>query len=124
MPHTGGVEAEAVDIGDPAGAVDDALGRDRALGAGLGEHHAVPVPGRLDAGDRDAGVDDDPEAFGFGAQLRGGVGIDRRQQLRQHFEDRHAGAGAGIDVAEFEGDGATADEHDIARQCRIGKDIV
>src|SRR5947207_5920338 len=120
----GRVKREAVDIGDPPGAVDDARGGDAPLGAGLGENHIVPAPGPLDAGDLDPGVDRDPEAFGLGAQLRGGIRIDRRQQVRQNFEDRHLAAGAGVDVAEFEGDDAAADEHDIARQRRIAEDIV
>src|SRR3954451_6826621 len=40
-----GREIEAVDIGDPAGAVDDTLGLDRALGTTLQIDHPDPISG-------------------------------------------------------------------------------
>jgi hypothetical protein len=52
------------------------------------------------------------------------IGIDRRQQLRQHLEDCHLGAGASVDMAEFERDDAAADKHDIAGQCRVVQHII
>jgi hypothetical protein len=62
-----GGKVEAVDIGDPPGAVDDTLGFDRVLGPTLLIDDAEPVSRSLDPLDLDPGVDCDPDALGRGA---------------------------------------------------------
>ena len=95
-------EIERIDIGDAAGAVDDAVGFGRVFDAVVNEHDAQPAVRPLDPLDADGGLDADSDAFALGLKPRDGVGIHRRQQLRQRFEDRDVAAGAGIDMAEFQ----------------------
>ncbi len=52
------------------------------------------------------------------------VGVERRQQLRQHFEDGDLGAGPGIDMAELERDDAAADEDHARRQLAFAQHLV
>ena len=110
MLDLAGGEIEPVDIGDAAGAVDDAIGLRGVLGAVMGEDHAQLAAGRLDALDAHAGLDADADALAFGLQMRHRIGVHRRQELRQGLEDRDLGAGARIDMAEFQRDHAAADE--------------
>ena len=52
------------------------------------------------------------------------VGVDRRQQLGQHFEDGDLGAGPRIDMAEFERDHPTADEQHALRQLALAQHLI
>src|SRR6266436_6824406 len=52
-----GIQVEAVDIGDPPGAVDDTLGHDRILRPALFIDDAEPIPRPIDPPYRDPGVD-------------------------------------------------------------------
>ena len=119
-----GGQIQRVDIGDAAGAVDDAIGLGRLFGAVMGEDHPQPAVGRLDPLDADPGLDANADAFALGLDTRDRVGIHRRQQLRQRFEDRDFRAGARIDVAEFERDHAAADEDHRARQLALAQHLV
>jgi hypothetical protein len=74
--------------------------------------------------DRHPGVDRDAESLGRGAQLRDRILVDRVEEPRQRFEDRDLGAGAGIDMGEFEGDHAAADKDDARRQAALAQDVV
>src|SRR5438132_6270430 len=97
-----GIQVEAVDIGDPPGTVNDTLGLDRMLRPALLIDDAEPVSGSIDPLDLDPGMNLDPDPLGGGAQLRDCIKIHIAEEPRQQFEDRDLGAGAGIDMAEFE----------------------
>ncbi len=111
-------QIQRVDIGHPSGAVDDAIGFGGVFGAIVGEDHAQPVMRRFDPLDADAGLDADADAFALGLDVGDGIGIHGRQQLRQRLEDRDVGAGARIDVSEFQRDDAAADKDDRAAGAR------
>jgi hypothetical protein len=87
-----GGKVEAIDIGDPAGTVDDAIGFKRALRSALLIDDAEPVPRTFDPLELDPGVDRDSNAFCLGAQLRDSIRIHVGEQPRQHLEDRDPSA--------------------------------
>ena len=97
-----GVEIQRVDVGDASRTVDDAVGIERMFEAVLDHDHPEAPVARLDPQDGDRRPHLDSDAFGLGPELRDGVGIHRRQQMRQGFQDGDVGAGAGVDVAELQ----------------------
>ena len=111
-------EVERIDIGDAAGAVDDAIGFRGLFGAVVGKDHPQFPVGGLDALDADAGLDADADALAFRGKARHRIGVHRRQELRQDLQDGDVRAGARIDMTEFERDDATADKDHRARQVR------
>jgi len=108
-------EFEAIDIGDAAGAIDDAVGFDGVLLAVRLEHGAELAAGALDPEHLDSGMHFDTDRFALGPDLLHGIGVERRQEPRQHLENSDLGAGPRVDMAEFERDDAAADEQHASR---------
>ena len=73
---------EAVDIGDPPGAVDYSVRLDRVPGPALLIDHAEPVPCPLDPLDCDPRVDRDPNPLSLAAYLRDCIRIHVDEQPR------------------------------------------
>ena len=65
-----------------------------------------------------------PMSFALLAHRLDRVGIERGQEPRQHLEDGDLAAGAGVDMAEFEGDDAAADEHHALRSLALAQHLV
>jgi hypothetical protein len=73
------------------------------------EDHTQPSIGGLDALDTDCGLDPNADPFALGREMRHRVGVHGGQKLRQGLEDRDAGTGTRVDMAEFERDHAAKD---------------
>lgn len=104
-------EIERVDVGDPAGAIDDAIGLCRMLGAVMCKDHAQSSVCRLDPLDVHSRPDANADALAFGLKPRYCVRVHRGQQPRQRFENHDICAGARIDICEFERDHTATNEN-------------
>ncbi len=115
---------QRIDIGDTARAVDDSIGFRGLFGAVMAEDHAQAAVCGLDPLTLTLVLTRMPMRSLSACKLRDRVGIHRRQQLRQCFEDRDVRAGARIDMAEFERDHAAADENHRGRQVAFAQHLV
>src|SRR5690348_5612631 len=93
-----GGEIKLIDIGNPAGAIDDAIGLGSMLTVVAGEGHSQPSIDAFDPPNGNAGPETDPDPLTFGSQASHGIDVHSGQQLRQGLEDSHLDAGAGIDM--------------------------
>jgi hypothetical protein len=119
-----GNKVEVAENGVPSGAVDDAIGLNRALDTALFIDDAEAVPCLLDLPYLDPRADRHSDPLGLSLQVRHRICIHVSEQQRQRLEDRNLDAGAGIDVAELECDHAAADKDDARRQTAIAQHIV
>ena len=124
MGDVAGLEIELIDIGDAARAIHHSVALDTQLFVVDLEHCAQALACPLDAFHLDARMHDDADAPALLAHLLDGVGIERGQQLRQHFEDGDLGAGPRINMAEFECDHSAADEQHALRQFGFAKHLI
>src|ERR1700732_2697326 len=116
MRDPAGVEIERIDIGNSPGAVDDAVGLDKALRAAALIDDTQAVADRLDALRLDTGVQRDADALAFADELADRILIQVLEEPRQCLEDGHLGTRARIDMAELERNHAATDEQHIATQ--------
>src|SRR5713101_4817452 len=68
-------QIERVDVGHAPGAIDDAIGLGRMLGAFMCEDHPQPVIRRLDPFHADARLDPNDDAFALGLDARDGIDV-------------------------------------------------
>ena len=109
-------EPEIFDIADHADGRDHAIDGDRlraALAVVDGRGDAVGL--LVELGDFRAGDDLDALLLELLAREGGDLRILDRQDLRQHFDDRHLGAHGAIEGREFDADGAGADHQQRLR---------
>src|SRR5258708_15709011 len=77
MIDISGRQIQRVDIGDTAGAVDDAIGFRRMLGTPMHEDHTQPSIGGPDALYADPGLVPNARPFALGRQLPPRLGVPR-----------------------------------------------
>jgi hypothetical protein len=80
--NVAGRKAETVNIGNPAGTIDDAIGLDRPLRPTFIKDDAKPVSATVDPLDIDPSVHGDPDSFSLSTQLSYGIAIHIGEQPR------------------------------------------
>src|SRR5262245_3040841 len=117
-------EVKVVDVGNPPGAVDDALDLGHMLRSSFLIDNAKTFPCPLDPLNLDTGADFDPKPLGLLAQLRDSIHIHIGEQPRECLKDRDLDAGSDIDMAELERDHPAADKHGARRKSALSQYVI
>ncbi len=103
-------EAERIDIGNAAGAIDHPVSFDRLFDALVSKDDAESSSGCLDSLDPDVRPDLQSDPLAFGLQRGDRIRVHGGQELRQRFQNRNPAAGARVHMAELQRDHAASDE--------------